>query len=180
MKKLMMIAAMMIAAVTVNAQVAGKAYLKPMVGATLATVTNNDNDMKFGLVAGAEVGYMCTDNFGLTAGLLYTQQGAKADGTKNNLEYINVPVLANVYVAPGLALKAGVQVGFLTKAKAEGLDFKELCNKTDFSIPLGAAYEFGDFVIDARYNTNVGKKEYTPSSNKNSVIMLTLGYKIPF
>ena len=34
MKKLMMIAAMMIAAVTVNAQVAGKAYLKPMVGAT--------------------------------------------------------------------------------------------------------------------------------------------------
>ena len=56
MKKLMMIAAMMIAAVTVNAQVAGKAYLKPMVGATLATVTNNDNDMKFGLVAGAEVG----------------------------------------------------------------------------------------------------------------------------
>ena len=178
-----MIAAMMIAAVTVNAQVAGKAYLKPMVGATLATVTNNDNDMKFGLVTGAEVGYMCTDNFGLTAGLLYTQQGAKADGTKNNLEYINVPVLANVYVAPGLALKAGVQVGFLTKAKAEGLDFKELCNKTDFSIPLGASYEFSDFVIDARYNlglTNVGKKEYTPSSNKNSVIMLTLGYKIPF
>ena len=123
---------------------------------------------------------MCTDNFGLTAGLLYTQQGAKADGTKNNLEYINVPVLANVYVAPGLALKAGVQVGFLTKAKAEGLDFKELCNKTDFSIPVGLSYEFSDFVIDARYNlglTNVGKNV---GKNKNSVIMLTLGYKIPF
>ncbi len=84
MKKLMMIAAMMIAAVTVNAQVAGKAYLKPMVGATLATVTNND--MKFGMVAGAEVGFMCTDNFGLSAGLLYTLQGAKVEGTKNNLE----------------------------------------------------------------------------------------------
>ena len=183
MKKLMMIAAMMIAAVTVNAQVAGKAYLKPMVGATLATVTKNDNDMKFGLVAGAEVGYMCTDNFGLTAGLLYTQQGAKVEGTKNNLEYINVPVLANVYVAPGLALKAGVQVGFLTKAKAGGIDFKEVCNKTDFSIPLGASYEFGDFVVDARYNlglTKLGKKEYTDSKGKNSVIMLTLGYKIPF
>jgi hypothetical protein len=180
MKKMMMIAAMMIAAVTVKAQQAGETFLKPMVGATLATVTNNGNDMKFGLVAGAEVGYMCTDNFGLTAGLLYTQQGAKADGTKNNLEYINVPVLANVYVAPGLALKAGVQVGFLTKAKAEGLDFKELCNKTDFSIPLGASYEFSDFVIDARYNlglSNVGKDAGT---NRNSVIMLTLGYKIPF
>ena len=91
-----------------------------------------------------------------------------------------MPVLANVYVAPGFALKAGVQVGFLTKAKAEGLDFKELCNKTDFSIPLGASYEFSDFVIDARYNlglTNVGKNV---GKNKNSVIMLTLGYKIPF
>ena len=44
-------------------------------------------------------------------------------------------------------------------------------------------YEFSDFVIDARYNlglSKIGKKEYTDTSNKNSVIMLTLGYKIPF
>ena len=177
---MMMIAAMMIAAVTVKAQQAGETFLKPMVGATLATVTNNGNDMKFGLVAGAELGHMISDQFGLSVGALYTQQGGKNSGVKSTLEYINVPVLANLYVAQGFALKAGVQVGFLTKAKAEGLDFKELCNKTDFSIPLGASYEFSDFVIDARYNlglSNVGKDAGT---NRNSVIMLTLGYKIPF
>ncbi|WP_033148191.1 outer membrane beta-barrel protein [Prevotella sp. P6B1] len=185
MKKLMMIAAMMLAAVTVSAQEAGQVFLKPMVGATLTNVTKIEGKMKFGEVAGAELGYMLSDNFGLSVGALYTMQGEKG---KNNvgdfkLEYVNVPILANCYVAPGFALKAGVQFGFMTKAKNSNVDFKEYCNKTDISIPLGAAYEFGDFVIDARYNfglSKIVKKDYTDESYKNSVIMLTLGYKIPF
>ena len=185
MKKLMMIAAMMLAAVTVSAQEAGQAFLKPMVGGTLANVTKADGKMKFGLVAGAELGYMCTDQFGLSVGALYTMQGAKGKNGMPDLklEYINVPVLANYYVAPGFAIKAGVQVGFMTKAKSDGDDLKEFYNKVDFSIPMGVSYEFSDFVIDARYNlglSKIGKKEYTDTSNKNSVIMLTLGYKIPF
>jgi hypothetical protein len=185
MKKLMMIAAMMLAAVTVSAQEAGQAFLKPMVGGTLTNVTKADGKMKFGLVAGAEFGYMCSEKFGITAGALYTMQGAKGKNGMPDLklEYINVPVLANYYVAPGFAIKAGVQAGFMTKAKSDGADLKEFYNKVDFSIPVGISYEFSDFVIDARYNfglSKIGKKEYTDTSNKNSVIMLTLGYKIPF
>ena len=180
-----MIAAMMLAAVTVSAQEVGQAFLKPMVGGTLTNVTKADGKMKFGLVAGAEFGYMCSEKFGITAGALYTMQGAKGKNGMPDLklEYINVPVLANYYVAPGFAIKAGVQAGFMTKAKSDGDDLKEFYNKVDFSIPVGISYEFSDFVIDARYNfglSKIGKKEYTDTSNKNSVIMLTLGYKISF
>ena len=58
MKKLMMIAAMMLMSVGAFAQEAGEMYIKPMVGASIATITNVDNSkFKFGLVGGAEFGY---------------------------------------------------------------------------------------------------------------------------
>ena len=53
--------------------------------------------------------------------------------------------------------------------------------KFDFSIPLGLSYEISDFVIDARYNlglTNINDNDLGKA--KNGVIMLTVGYKIPF
>ena len=108
------------------------------------------------------------------------------------LTYLNFPILANYYVAPGLAIKAGVQPGFMLGAKQKAklleggtwYDFDESgtdgMKKFDLSIPLGLSYEFDDFVIDARYNlglTNVN--DLGSAKVKNSVIMLTVGYKIP-
>ena len=64
-------------------------------------------------------------------------------------------------------------------------DMKDMNETFDLSIPLGISYEISDFVIDARYNlgvTNVLKenKGWTwDGKARNSVIMLTLGYKIP-
>lgn len=50
----------------------------------------------------------------------------------------------------------------------------------DISIPIGASYEFSDFIIDARYNFGLTKLVDQPgSSSKNSVIQVTVGYKIP-
>ena len=49
--------------------------------------------------------------------------------------------------------------------------------KFDLSIPLGLSYEFSDFVIDARYNLGLTKIA-EDMDGKNSVIMLTVGYKI--
>ena len=140
------------------------------------------------------MGYNINSTFGITAGVLYTMQGYKVKGIDDawNMDYINIPVLANVYVAPGLALKAGPQIGFLTRAKVDDADFKDACKSVDFSIPIGASYEISDFVIDFRYNigvTNVlkSKKAITDDIEfdgdvkaRNSVMMLTLGYKIPF
>ena len=195
MKKIMMIAALLVATLSASAQ---GMYLKPMVGGTLSTFRGSDVEnqkMKVGLVAGAEFGYDFIENMGLTAGLLYTMEGSKTKGAdyNNNLDYLNIPVLFNYYIVPGLAVKAGVQPGFLLSAKSKGevhtgsgwaeYDHSgtDGYKKFDLSIPLGLSYEISDFVIDARYNlglTNINDDSNV--KNKNSVIMLTVGYKIPF
>ncbi len=175
-------------------------FVKPMVGGTLATITGDGTDnakFKLGLVAGAEFGYMIAPQFAVTAGALVSMQGAGikdhdglTDGSET-LTYLNIPVLANYYVAPGLAIKAGVQPGFLLARKNKytrnGHDHetteKDGLKSLDLSVPLGLSYEISDFVIDARYNlglSNLIDDDHTDYSQKNSVIMLTIGYKIPF
>ena len=199
MKKLFVIAALMVATLSANAQ---QMFIKPMVGGTLATLTGDTegNKMKLGLVAGAEFGYNINDMFAVTAGALVSLQGSKFDDNSyqkditTNLTYLNIPILANVYIAPGLAIKAGVQPGFLLSRKTK-LDeligsgswtsvehtSTDGMKKVDFSIPLGLSYEISDFVIDARYNLGLTNINDTDSyKSKNGVIMLTLGYKIPF
>ena len=195
MKKLMLIAAMMVASVCANAQM----FVKPMVGGTLATVTDNDEGkFKPGIVAGGEFGYFIADNFAVTAGALVSMQGTSikdTDDTKDystTLTYLNIPLLANFYIIPGLAVKAGIQPGYMLSAKTKNKVFEDgkweeydhsgtdAYEKLDISIPLGASYEFGDFVIDARYNLGLTKIfDAEHAKSKNSVIMLTLGYKIP-
>lgn len=199
MKKLFVIAALMVATLSANAQ---QMFIKPMVGGTLATLTGDTegNKMKLGLVAGAEFGYNINDMFAVTAGALVSLQGSKFDDNSyqkditTNLTYLNIPILANVYIAPGLAIKAGVQPGFLLSRKTK-LDelvgsgtwtsvehtSTDGMKKVDFSIPLGLSYEISDFVIDARYNLGLTNINDTDSyKSKNGVIMLTVGYKIPF
>ena len=196
MKKFMMIAAMVVASLNVSAQ---SFFIKPMAGGTVTTMTGDvekDLKMKVGFTAGAELGYHFNDLFALTAGALYTQQGGKisieatetATGEKYNksLDYLNVPILANVYVLPGLALKAGAQFGFLLNAKEGDHDVKDLYKKSTLSIPVGLSYEFEETSVDLRYNiglSNLVNSDYDYSTYsdpkiRNCVIMLTIGYKI--
>lgn len=197
MKKLMIVAAMMLMSTGAFAQ---GMFVKPMVGATFSTMTGDVEDAKFrvGLGAGAEFGYMFSEQFGATAGVLFSMQGCKYKDNEylkdysTTLTYLNIPILANLYLLPGFAIKAGVQPGFLLSAKTKGKerllgDWEEFdvsgtdgLKKFDFSIPLGLSYEISDFVIDARYNlglTNINDNDLGKA--KNAVIMLTIGYKIP-
>lgn len=83
-------------------------------------------------------------------------------------------MLANVYVAQGLAVKLGVQPGFMVDKDGAGDDVKTF----DFSIPVGLSYEFSHVVLDARYNWGVTKVvDAGDKSPKNSVFQITLGYK---
>ena len=200
MKKLFVMA--VVALMTTVSASAQQMFIKPMVGGTLATVTGDNTDdakMKIGLIGGAEFGYQVADPFAVTVGALFSMQGA---GQKDNdyfrdasttLTYLNIPVMANYYIIPGLAVKAGIQPGFMLSAKSKadehtGNGWVEYDHsgtdgykKFDLSIPLGLSYEISDFVIDARYNlglTNVLDNDNV--KQKNSVIMLTVGYKIPF
>ena len=163
-----------------------------------------------GFLIGAEAEYQFTEMFSVAAGLNYTCQGGKWQNysipkyelkdIQMVLGYLNLPVVANVYLFDGFALKAGVQLGFLTNADSEcklithnpngtiDLDkydesIRSDCNKLDFSIPVGLSYEFGDqLIIDARYHLGLIRlnKEKDPDENPcNRAFIVTVGYRFP-
>ena len=112
-------------------------------------------------------------------------QGLSLDATAR-LDYINIPVLANVYVAEGLAIKVGVQPGFSVndkyhfKINADGktskLDTDAEAKKFDFAIPIGISYELNNIVFEGRYNWGL-KNIWNDSASKNRVLQITFGYK---
>lgn len=189
MKKILLTAVVMLASVASYAQHAVGAFtLQPKIGMNVASLTKCDGcDPRIGLAAGVEAEYQATDIFSVSAGLIYSMQGnkAKEEGVTltTKLDYINIPILANVYVTKGLAVKLGVQPAFNVsdkqklsggKAPVEAEDVG--AESFDFSIPVGLSYEFNNVVIDARYNfgvTNIAEG----GDAKNSVFQFTLGYK---
>lgn len=202
MKKILMIAALMVATVSAKAQFEpGTFSIQPKAGFVLSSVSGDNSKFKPGFSAGIEGQYQLNNWFGLSAGLLYTTQGAKVKDIddKLNLGYINIPVMAKFYVTKGLSLNAGLQLSFLTSAKEKysngGISFdndvKDACNTADLSIPLSIAYELTNgLTFEARYTgglTNVIKKDDLNAAgvktrwddDKNEVFMITVGYKIP-
>lgn len=191
MKKILFVAALMLSSVSTFAQHAvGSFNLQPKVGVSIANLTEvKGSDPRVGLVAGVEGEYQASDIFSVSAGVLYSMQGAKQEYSvlkqtfKNTykLDYINVPIMANVYVVKGLAVKLGVQPGFnvSNKIKVNNLDAVEnpaKAQSVDVSIPVGLSYEYNNFQLDARYNWGVSKA-FKLSDAKNSVFQITLGYK---
>ncbi|MDD7335081.1 MAG: porin family protein [Prevotella sp.] len=188
MKKLLVMAAVMLASVGAYAQHAvGSFTLQPKVGMNIANLTDADDaDARIGFVGGLETEYQATDIFSLSAGVLYSMQGCKYDNDKvkttSKLDYINIPIMANVYVAKGLAVKLGVQPAFNvnSEVKVSGGKYSTSADvdakSFDFSIPVGISYEYSNVVLDARYNWGL-TKVVDGSDSKNSVFQITLGYK---
>ena len=200
MKKMMMMAAMMLLSVGAFAQnEVGQLTLQPKAGINIANMTGDlDTKSKIGLVAGVEAEYGIAENFGIAFGALYSMEGFKGNvvafgGTdasaflvedvKYNLDYINIPILAQFYPVKGLAIKAGVQPAFnvrhKTSSDTDAADKKDIENikSFNFSIPVGLSYEISDFVIDARYNIGVTTLVKDADFGRNSTFSFTLGYK---
>ena len=194
MKKILLMAVVMLASVASYAQQAvGTFTLQPKIGMNVASLTKSDGaDPRIGLAAGVEAEYQATDIFSISAGIIYSMQGNKYDydvlGKKtvtktNKLDYINIPILANVYVVKGLAVKLGIQPAFkvndqIKTSVDEGSTTADVdkAESFDFSIPVGLSYEYSNVVFDARYNfgvTNIADG----GDSKNSVFQFTLGYK---
>lgn len=220
-----MIAALLVATVSANAQFeAGTFSLQPKVGGIISKVSNmpkfNDEidgvnidvDRSFyaGALIGVEAEYQLTNMFSVAAGLNFAMQGcqwedyeikvgnnySKVKNLKMELNYLNLPIVANVYLFKGFAIKTGVQLGFLMSAKYKAdnevkvgdlirkedvsIDIKDGCKKLDVSIPIGISYQVPTIpiYIDGRYNlglTNINKDGDT--NYKNQVFQLTVGYK---
>ena len=222
MKKIMMIAAMMVATVSANAQFEpGTFSLQPKLGATVSWLSNMpklntgnaelDKSPVVGFTIGGEAEYQLTKMLSLAAGVNYSMQGCgwadyeekmgdikyELKDSKVELGYLTVPVLVNLYLFKGFAIKSGVQFGILTNAN-EKLNFKasdghtssnvdmdesimDDCEKLDISIPIGVSYQVPTVpvVIDGRFNLGLTKlnKESFDKDYKNMVFQVTVGYK---
>lgn len=200
MKRLIIFAAMLTITLSVMAQhEEGDFTVQPKIGLSISTLSDADKSITdFHL--GMEVEYMFTDKFGMGFGAILSNQGAKYDAEGNvpkyevDLDYVQVPILANYYVLPGLAIKAGIQPGFKMRAKYKGddgnVDLDQLyglynnvmddnlkVSTVDISIPVGISYEYKNIVLDARYNWGLNKVLNQGDAFYNRWFMISLGYK---
>lgn len=189
MKKFLASALMLLAASTTTfAQNAvGSFSLQPKAGISIADMTDtHGTTSRVGFVGGLEGEYQASDIFSLSLGVNYSQEGFKMKNSDNKikLDYINVPILANVYLTKGLAVKVGVQPGF-NVGNSVTVDGNTMSSsKKDYdgiksvalSIPVGLSYEISNVVLDARYNWGV-TKAFDGLDSKNSVFQVTIGYK---
>ena len=215
---MMAIVAMMVTTKASAQYEPGTWSIQPKVGIGFSQISNMenldmgtaklDNQLTIAASTGVEFEYQASKMISVAAGLSYGVQGTgwkdfkqgdeKMKNPRVELEYIQVPIIANVYVTKGLALKAGVQFGFMVDSNVKmtydtkmmdrdatmdtSIDMKKDFNKFDFSIPVGISYEFNNhFVLDARYHIGLTKLNKETLSNgkdwKNSMFLMSVGYK---
>ena len=159
-------------------------------GINCSRLTGDDYYDKFSTRHGFNVGFEAqipTSNPGVySIGLMYSQQGSHAEGFGvYKMDYINLPLLLNVYLWKGLAIKGGVQPGMFVYGKKKGNRLTEHWSydedesitpefRLEFSIPVGISYEFSRFQVDARYN--FGLNDALREGARHRVIQLSLGY----
>lgn len=187
MKKILLLAVVMLASLNASAQQdEGTWSITPKVGFNLANIVGDHTDgysMKFALFGGAEAMYQVTPMIGLSGGLLFSAQGAEMDGDASvALTNLNIPIMANFYVAENLALKVGLQPDFNLSAKMKYNGGSSDITSTQtvvLDIPFGISYEFSSIVLDARYNLGLSKIfKGEGGSQRNSVFQISVGYKI--
>ena len=150
---------------------------------TLTDATGLDN--RTGFVAGVFIGGKLSDNLGIQADLLYSQQGAEFNAGEFDLNYVNVTIVLKYFVTDKLHIHGGPQFGVLIDDKAQtviGETINDIAtNDFDISGVVGAGLDlpFG-IRLDGRYNfglTDVpNDTEKGLTKGKNSVITLSVGY----
>lgn len=222
--------AVMFASMSVSGQESvGTFSLIPKIGVSIANISgqriyfmgiSGDTSVKGKYNArslgGLEAEYQAFPTTSFSLGAFYVQQGCRypdievgerRQGTdalsrmRVKMDYLQVPLMVNHYLVEGLAVKAGVQLGFLlksgfsyedmpityhddgTREYGERVDYdeddKKMRRTVAVSIPVGVSYEYANVVIDARYHFGLTKlyKDDEMPSEKHKVFTLTVGYK---
>lgn len=112
-----------------------------------------------GANVGAFVNIPVSTMFSFQPEVLYSMEGAKEDvlNTKIMLNYVNIPLMLKYTDASGFFGELGPQIGFLTSAKSKingnTADIKDLFKSTNFSLGVGAGFNFTSSVgVGLRYN----------------------------
>jgi len=165
-------------------------------GVNFATISGDDfdPDSRTSFHVGLLGEFPLTDTFSLQAEALYSGQGFKSnvDGgifggegeVEYQLDYINVPVLAKIYLTTGLSVEVGPQFSFKVNEEIDSdanndggdLDLDE-AKDFDFGIAGGLTFqtEMGIFAT-GRYT--YGLTEIIEDTDaKNSVFQVGIGFK---
>lgn len=136
-----------------------------------------------------------SEKFSFQPELIFSSQGSDSseDFEGNDFEgsvkvnYLNVPLMAKYYVADGLSLEVGPQIGLLLSTtdeyEGEEDDIKDLLKSTDFGVNFGVGYKLESGLnFSARYNMGLSDNidadgfKTDGAEYKNSVIQLSVGY----
>lgn len=148
-------------------------------GLNFATITNDPedelditSDVAFGLLAEIPI----SEKFSFQPELMYSGQGSSAV----ILSYINVPLTGKYYIAKGLSIEVGPQIGFLLSAENEDTDtdVKNLFKTLDVGLNFGIGYKLNNgLFFNTRYNlgiTNISDVEGITTENR--FVQFTIGY----
>lgn len=161
-------------------------------GLNLANFTDGAS-MKPSFYLGGFAEYTFNSFFGVQAEVVYSRQGLfdKEDGDKMWLRYnyLNIPILAKIYVLPQLSLDLGPQFGILLNSKMKmksggvtaTVDY-DTAKSFDVSVPIGLSYRITDNIeVSGRYLIGLTKVSEDIAGfevkSKNSVIQLGVGYR---
>lgn len=166
-------------------------------GVNFATVSGDDfdnPDSRTSFHVGVLAEFPMADIFSIQVEALYSGQGFKTDipggvfggdeKVEYQLDYINVPVLAKVYVFEGLSLEVGPQFSFKVN---EEYDANADANEGDLETNDAEDFEFGlaagltfqtqmGLFATGRYNMGL-TDIFENSDAKNSVFQIGVGYK---
>ncbi|MDR6300401.1 porin family protein [Mesonia maritima] len=142
-----------------------------------------------------------TERFSIQPEVLYSGQGFDIeqrdqenfldndDNIEAQLDYIQIPVLAKIYLFDGFNIQAGPQIGFLINEEIDNAPLDDsgdtdtdLAEDIDFSLATGVEYKFDNgFFIQARYNygfTKVFKESdlFGDPDIHNSVFQAGIGF----
>lgn len=195
MKKLILLTAALLAFCAAKAQFDVNNFTYgAKVGLNATNISNSDMKNKMSFHLGAFAEWKLSDFVGIQPELVYSRQGARnkydENGSKvkvkTRVNYLNIPILAKLYVLEDLSVDLGPQFGFALNAKnkikggGSTSTYKITNNNTfDFSFAVGASYNFDDFIFSARYNiglSNMWDKDKVGENRKNHVFQLSVGY----
>lgn len=141
---------------------------------------------KLGFNTGVFALIKLSDNFAFMQELVYSVQGAQINSptaVKIDFNYINLPLLANIYASQILFFQLGPQIGWLASASisdnASNVSIYNTRSPLDLSIALGAGMDFEKLLFNARYNLGLTSTSTSGAGNyPNSVFQASVNVPI--
>ena len=155
--------------------------------ATLVSENSGKQGSKIAYHAGILTRIGLTSKWSVQPEVIYSRQGIRQSLSGSNydinLNYINVPLLVQLLVTPGLRLEGGPQFGLLLSAKniyqGAEKDIKSNYRPVDISFPIGLSYLLhSGFATYARWAPGLNDINVTYGSSKNSVIQFGVVYQL--